>query len=306
MPMLDDREWATIFPLLQAGAQAGEKQPALEAYFRLTGFRETNFNAIWHHRRSLYGPCCKHCGRPLRTSRARWCAACGGERIEGGVLSRRRLFSVSLGQTWQGASAFLKGLAGRAAPKSTPLAPDPAPSLENRLGFEIRSSDLFAALRHTFLERIRTVACLEQIISEYASFLEAHAPAPVVEIRDQQTLPFDKWLILDAILIGLILSDDEGWQWALGTSAVSLADFQPNVGKHPISALGVEPGANLSIEEYAKRIAQNRNRARFASFKGSADRDRSLISFKIENAKRLNHALSKQEKSLMIDEVYRG
>lgn len=300
MPMLDEREWATIFPLLQAGAQVGEKQSALEAYFRLTGFRETNFNAIWHHRRSLYGPCCNHCGKPLRTPRARWCAACGGARIEGDVLRRRRLFLVSLRQTWQGASAFLKGLAGRAAPKSTPLAADPAPSLENRLGFEIRSSDLFAALRRTFLERIRAVARLEQIISEYGSFLEAHAPAPVSEIRDQQTLPFDKWLILDAILIGLILSDDEGLQWALCTSAASLADFQPNVGKRPLSALGVEPGAHLSIKEYAKRIAQNRDRARFASFRGSVDRDHSLISFKIENAKRLNHALSNEEKTVLI------
>jgi hypothetical protein len=51
--------------------------PMLAAYERLTGFRETNPNAVWHHRVSLYGPPCGECGRPLRTPKARFCAACG-------------------------------------------------------------------------------------------------------------------------------------------------------------------------------------------------------------------------------------
>ena len=54
--------------------------PMLAAYERLTGFRETNPMAIWHHRASLYGPPCHECGRPLRTPQARFCAACGTSR----------------------------------------------------------------------------------------------------------------------------------------------------------------------------------------------------------------------------------
>jgi hypothetical protein len=49
-------------------------------YTLFTGFRETNPNAVWHHVASQYGPPCEHCGKPLRTPRAKWCPACGGWR----------------------------------------------------------------------------------------------------------------------------------------------------------------------------------------------------------------------------------
>lgn len=49
----------------------------LDAYHELTGYRETNPNAIWHHRVAIYGDPCQACGKPLRTPRASWCAACG-------------------------------------------------------------------------------------------------------------------------------------------------------------------------------------------------------------------------------------
>lgn len=51
--------------------------PVCEAYTKLTGFEETNANAVWHHRISLYGPPCEACGKPLRTPQARFCAECG-------------------------------------------------------------------------------------------------------------------------------------------------------------------------------------------------------------------------------------
>ena len=50
--------------------------PLLREYERITGFRETNPNAIHHHVVSMYGPPCTACGKPLRTPRARFCAAC--------------------------------------------------------------------------------------------------------------------------------------------------------------------------------------------------------------------------------------
>lgn len=51
--------------------------PVCEAYFKMTGFRETVANAIMHHRISLYGSPCTACGKPLRSPKASFCAACG-------------------------------------------------------------------------------------------------------------------------------------------------------------------------------------------------------------------------------------
>jgi hypothetical protein len=104
IPMLEEHEWAQVAPLLResiSDIQAFRKRNdaslsdalnapvpyrALELYERLTGFRETNINALWHHRASGYGPPCAHCGKPLRTPKAKLCAACGksrsGEPIE--------------------------------------------------------------------------------------------------------------------------------------------------------------------------------------------------------------------------------
>lgn len=52
-------------------------QLVLDEYNRITGFEETNRVAIHHHRISLYGSPCHKCGKPLRTDKASFCAACG-------------------------------------------------------------------------------------------------------------------------------------------------------------------------------------------------------------------------------------
>ncbi len=92
--MLDEAEWAQVSPLLDAYisavkayreehgvglAEARERVAdlACAAYERLTGFHETNYLAIYHHRLSLYGPPCPRCGRLLRTPKAAFCAECG-------------------------------------------------------------------------------------------------------------------------------------------------------------------------------------------------------------------------------------
>ena len=95
MPMLDETEFEVVSKLLSEGIVATKEYrerfglslaelnlkerfvPALDAYFRITGFRESNPSALWHHRLSLYGPPCPGCGRPFRTPRAQLCAACG-------------------------------------------------------------------------------------------------------------------------------------------------------------------------------------------------------------------------------------
>ena len=91
--MLDEAEWAMVAPLLalanrEAMAYAREhKVPleeamqrsssALKEYNEMTGMEESNVLALWHHRAADYGPPCAQCGKPLRTPRARSCAACG-------------------------------------------------------------------------------------------------------------------------------------------------------------------------------------------------------------------------------------
>jgi len=95
VPMLDEAEWAELAPFLspiinriqsyreQTGAslsdatKLGYEQPALAKYFELSGFRESNVNALWHHRLSQHGPPCPHCGKLLRTNRSARCVECG-------------------------------------------------------------------------------------------------------------------------------------------------------------------------------------------------------------------------------------
>ncbi|MCP3099122.1 hypothetical protein LZ198_09600 [Myxococcus sp. K15C18031901] len=95
VPMLDEEEFEPVWAL-HVGARLGLGAsrhgdvpveglealfaPVCEAYTRLTGFAETNANAVMPHRLSLYGPPCAACGKPLRTPEARHCAACGAVR----------------------------------------------------------------------------------------------------------------------------------------------------------------------------------------------------------------------------------
>ena len=92
--MLSDEEWELIDPFLtnyierikeyrrEHGVSLGEARvqvgcDALEKYFELTGYREENPDALWHHRLSGFGSECVQCGHLLRTPRASFCASCG-------------------------------------------------------------------------------------------------------------------------------------------------------------------------------------------------------------------------------------
>lgn len=98
IPMLTEEEWAVVSPHLSNaieqistyrkvhGCSLEEATrrglaDALDAYARLTGFNETNPNALWHHRLSLYGPPCHACGKPLRTPQAQYCAMCSAHAL---------------------------------------------------------------------------------------------------------------------------------------------------------------------------------------------------------------------------------
>ncbi len=96
--MLTESEWERVGPELSnaieqikayreqhncslaEARQKGLGRRALDVYEEITGFRETNPDALYHHRLSVYGPPCNACGKPLRTPQARSCAACGAVR----------------------------------------------------------------------------------------------------------------------------------------------------------------------------------------------------------------------------------
>ena len=97
VPMLDEQEWQEVTGLLHKGRENVKEyrrahdaplhqvpKPifdagALDRYFEITGFRETNLDALWHHRLAQFGPPCATCGKPLRTPQARLCAECGAD-----------------------------------------------------------------------------------------------------------------------------------------------------------------------------------------------------------------------------------
>jgi hypothetical protein len=94
VPMLDEVEYAEVSQLYSGGIRATKEfrerwgvqlkdplteerfQPVRDACERLTGIKESNENAIMHHRLALHGPPCKHCGKPLRTPKAKLYASC--------------------------------------------------------------------------------------------------------------------------------------------------------------------------------------------------------------------------------------
>ncbi len=77
--MLDEGEFQEVISKIgteTTGSIRERFNPMLAEYDRITGVYETNPNTIWHHRLSLYGHPCRHCGTPLRTPRAKPCASC--------------------------------------------------------------------------------------------------------------------------------------------------------------------------------------------------------------------------------------
>lgn len=87
VPMLEGEECEIATELYSEGLKTVEKnrqkrfKKLLDYYYNLTGFVETEPNAIMHHFTEIYGPDCEKCGKPYRTEKAKFCASCGSKRI---------------------------------------------------------------------------------------------------------------------------------------------------------------------------------------------------------------------------------
>jgi hypothetical protein len=80
MQMLTDAEWTRVRRAFESAPGAQRFNVLLDGYEQITGYRETNPNAVFHHVLSIYGPPCRACSKPLRTPKAAFCAACGTSR----------------------------------------------------------------------------------------------------------------------------------------------------------------------------------------------------------------------------------
>lgn len=88
VPMLDEEEFETCFSEeIVSSCDIYERYGrVLARYEAMTGFAETNINAVYHHRLALYGKPCPSCGKPFRTPQASLCAACGFRRRSNGPV----------------------------------------------------------------------------------------------------------------------------------------------------------------------------------------------------------------------------
>lgn len=89
--MLDQNEFSIASKLYSKGIKTLNRdrqlrfKELLDYYNDLTGFGETEPNAIMHHSLQQIGPDCENCGKPYRTPKAKMCVACGNKRIESKV-----------------------------------------------------------------------------------------------------------------------------------------------------------------------------------------------------------------------------
>jgi hypothetical protein len=144
-------------------------------------------------------------------------------------------------------------------------------------------------------ERIR-------IVTDYGAFIERNPGHGGAQIWDVKVLPHPKEEILDAICLEIVREQDVTRIEALKVCALFLADYQPDVGKRPISMLGVDLSVDAAsmglddIKALASKIANNPDRGRFDMFRKTADEDSNRILAKLSAAELLGREMPEEKK----------
>jgi hypothetical protein len=125
-------------------------------------------------------------------------------------------------------------------------------------------------------------------LADLGAFLERH-PLNPTDIYDQALLPHPKDELLESILLELSRSEREDQQASLQAAASMLAFFQPGVGPHPLSQLGVDLKqlGHLSPADLAKAIASNPVAGRWEALNGQVEEDLRIIAAKAATALQL-------------------
>jgi hypothetical protein len=131
----------------------------------------------------------------------------------------------------------------------------------------------------------------ETIIGDYGAFME-HNPSLPTRIEDVSVLPHPKEMILDALLIEIGRGHPKHLDEMMQIGAMSLAQYQPSVGKEPLERLGMDvskfPRTNdlKALRAQAKLIAeaQSKTQDRFNAFNKLVEDDLRRINSKIAAA----------------------
>ena len=124
--------------------------------------------------------------------------------------------------------------------------------------------------------------CLE-VVHAFECYLEEERP--IFEIRDTSELPFPKKDILDAVADEIRTSDDKDRVRYLKELALFLADFQDNVGSHPLTLMGMKDNEFLTFRHKVNddfpdpmgMIERNPDKDKYRAFKKLCDREMAYI-----------------------------
>jgi uncharacterized protein YpuA (DUF1002 family) len=120
-----------------------------------------------------------------------------------------------------------------------------------------------------------------EIIRNYAMFIEKN---PIIdEIKDRTHLPHTRDQILDALVSAFEKTNDANQKEQIKALATTLAHFQPNVGKEPLTLLGARfsnflNDENMDIDKIADSLsAENFSTARYNEFYTKVQNDAKKI-----------------------------
>jgi hypothetical protein len=107
----------------------------------------------------------------------------------------------------------------------------------------------------------------ETIIQDFGALMERRPPLPT-RIEDVSALPHPKATILDALLFELGQGHPKHMAEMLRVAAISLAQYQPGVGREPLEMLGADISKFPATLAEAKRAAPalSKMRDRFKEF----------------------------------------